>query len=350
MESTPTTPREPKKRCLNCEKKMPRKAVFCPACGQRDTDGKVQLKDLLFKLWSTVFHIDNKLFRTLAHLCVPAKITQEYFKGRMKRYLHPIQFYLLTMVFAVYVITQNATQNNKSTEPESLIFDRGKMAMLEEIKMHIDSLPDELKRHITAEAVDSAVAIKNRDLLENYKDSFQVKLPFLFDQKISSAHFSVLPLDSFAIVYKQSNRLNQYFLRQGIKSHRAGTGLGRSFMGSLTWTFLILIGIISGIVYWIFRKKGRYYVEHIVLMLHMHSFFFIVMGILVLMVHQKWLPENSFMFMAAGMVLYSFITVYRFYALPFWSTLWRWLLALACYLLVLFILLLSGYTLCILLF
>ncbi len=127
---------------------MPRKAVFCPACGQRDTDGKVELKDLFSKLWITVFHIDNKLFRTLAHLCVPAKITQEYFKGRMKRYLHPIQFYLLTMVFAVYVMTQNAVQNNKSAEPEEMIFNRGKIAMVEQIKSSIKALPPEMKAKI----------------------------------------------------------------------------------------------------------------------------------------------------------------------------------------------------------
>jgi predicted amidophosphoribosyltransferase len=57
--------------CPNCEKKMPEKAVFCPKCGQKTATAKVRLRDLLWKLWMTTFHLDNKFFRAIFHLAIP---------------------------------------------------------------------------------------------------------------------------------------------------------------------------------------------------------------------------------------------------------------------------------------
>lgn len=81
--------------CLNCHYPLAEFDSFCPNCGQKPTDGKVTMHDLLHELTHTLFHVDGKLFSTLKHIFIPGKLTEEFFKGHHKRYAHPIQLFLV---------------------------------------------------------------------------------------------------------------------------------------------------------------------------------------------------------------------------------------------------------------
>jgi Protein of unknown function (DUF3667) len=81
--------------CLNCHYPLAEFDSFCPNCGQKPTDGKVTMHDLLHEFTHTLFHVDGKLVTTLRHIFVPGKLTLEFFKGHHKRYAHPIQLFLV---------------------------------------------------------------------------------------------------------------------------------------------------------------------------------------------------------------------------------------------------------------
>jgi ribosomal protein L40E len=99
--------------CLNCGEKMPRKATFCPHCGQRNNKGMVSMKELLRRFWSNFSHLDSKFVKMCWQLLIPGKVTAEYFAGRQKRYPHPVQFFFVVMFFFLLLFSKSIGNSNK---------------------------------------------------------------------------------------------------------------------------------------------------------------------------------------------------------------------------------------------
>jgi Protein of unknown function (DUF3667) len=130
--------------CLNCHYPLSEFDKNCSQCGQKPTDGKTTLHDLLHEIVHTLFHLDGKFFWTLKHLFVPGKLTQEFFKGHHKRYAHPVQLFLVLGALAFGTIvsrTHKAEEKiNKSIEENKKSIYREQM--LEELKKtHFELAP-----------------------------------------------------------------------------------------------------------------------------------------------------------------------------------------------------------------
>ena len=94
--------------CLNCHYPLSEFDKNCSQCGQKPTDGRTTMHDLLHEFVHTLFHLDGKLFWTLKHLFVPGKLTTEFFKGHHKRYAHPVQLFLVLGALAFGVLASTA--------------------------------------------------------------------------------------------------------------------------------------------------------------------------------------------------------------------------------------------------
>ena len=94
--------------CLNCHYPLSEFDKNCSQCGQKPTDGRMTMHDLLHEFVHTLFHLDGKLFWTLKHLFIPGKLTTEFFKGHHKRYAHPVQLFLVLGALAFGVLTSTA--------------------------------------------------------------------------------------------------------------------------------------------------------------------------------------------------------------------------------------------------
>ena len=102
--------------CLNCHYPLAEFDSFCPNCGQKPTDGKITIHDLLHEFTHTLFHVDGKLFTTLKHIFIPGKLTLEFFRGHHKRYAHPVQLFLVlgaTFLFMLSFFTHNLEEGVK---------------------------------------------------------------------------------------------------------------------------------------------------------------------------------------------------------------------------------------------
>ncbi len=91
--------------CRNCQGLVAEDDKFCSHCGQKSTDGKISLHDLFHEFVHTWLHVDGKFFATALHLFVPGKLTVEFFKGRHKRYAHPVQLFFLLTVLSLALTT-----------------------------------------------------------------------------------------------------------------------------------------------------------------------------------------------------------------------------------------------------
>ena len=90
--------------CNNCHYPLTSETKYCSHCGQKNTDGRVTVRSLISDFFGIVFNLDNQLFRSLAALIVPGRLTNEYFKGRIKRYFHPIRMFFVQF-FEVNLVT-----------------------------------------------------------------------------------------------------------------------------------------------------------------------------------------------------------------------------------------------------
>ncbi len=79
--------------CPNCGE--PLAGPYCAACGQKDAQRILPLKDLLHEVFHEILHLDARFLGTLALLLKPGALTLEYIEGRRVRWFPPFRLYLL---------------------------------------------------------------------------------------------------------------------------------------------------------------------------------------------------------------------------------------------------------------
>ncbi len=85
---------------------------YCHACGERqprpeDESLAAFLRDQFHELTSA----DGRLWRSVRALCVPGKLTEEYFAGRRSLYVRPVRLFLVGNVLFFFVLTFTATSS-----------------------------------------------------------------------------------------------------------------------------------------------------------------------------------------------------------------------------------------------
>jgi hypothetical protein len=83
--------------CQNCA--APLTGPFCGQCGQHDIDYHRSFHHLIHDLLENVFHFEGKFFVTVAWLLAkPGRITVEFLAGRRMSQLNPLRFYIFVSV------------------------------------------------------------------------------------------------------------------------------------------------------------------------------------------------------------------------------------------------------------
>jgi hypothetical protein len=100
----------PARVCLDCG--APLTGKFCTVCGQKDEALKRGVKDLALEFLQHPL-VDTKLWRSLVPLIFrPGGLTEEYLAGRRTRYVRPLKLYLTISVifFAVLALNHSTDQ------------------------------------------------------------------------------------------------------------------------------------------------------------------------------------------------------------------------------------------------
>ena len=106
-------PRPRPDHCLNCGHAA--EGNFCANCGQEHKDHTVALRPLLSDLLAEVASWDSKLVRTLVPLVIrPGFLTNEYNAGRRIGYLSPLKLYLTVSVLFFLVLSWKAPLNKQN--------------------------------------------------------------------------------------------------------------------------------------------------------------------------------------------------------------------------------------------
>lgn len=310
-------------KCKNCGTKLSKKGHFCPGCGQRDFDGRVRMRDLLAKFFSNFTHLDNKFVKMCWHLFVPARVTISYFEGKIKRYPHPVQFFFIVMFFFLLMFSKqfegsrlNTTGNNFNLQvsgEDTIINDLVKNKLAEsglfpalqhyvtakKYREQFDSMPQEWRTPNAKLLLDSVVRKMDgpweeagKVILSIGKDSIidgplsqdSLLMNFVFSN-VSIGVVDLIELSPEAIIEKYGISAwdQKIALRQGIKSLKDPERLIHQYVGSFGWAILVLISCMALVLKLLYWKRGGYYVEHFIFLMHQQSgaFLLITLGMVI---------------------------------------------------------------------
>jgi hypothetical protein len=369
IEDTTKTEGTPKPKCLNCDKKMPRKADFCPHCGQRNNQGRVTMRELVERLWIAVMHLDGKLLKSLRDVAMPARLTNEYFSGRQKRYFNPIRFFGVVMLFFLLVLRHydfdretggkseekgvgisadengpgiNFGSNEETRNFYNLLSD---YASHNQVKAQYNLLDSSQKAQIAAPILDTVLTRafpelyrigKNQDTTDMRDrfadfDSMNISLAFKEYRFAGKDILRCSPEELFK-KYQIESRLEQMLIGQSIKTIKNPQSLKYSYLGSFTWTILVMVSVMAYLLLLLFGNQKGLYVEHFLFLLHGHCGVLLPLGIAMAIDQYIYhLPDFVFTALGVGIVLYTFLAMYRYYGQSLLRTFFKWLFFNFCY-------------------
>jgi Protein of unknown function (DUF3667) len=357
-----------KNYCQNCYYPLPYKAKFCPHCGQKSTDIKIGMGAMLKKLWDTTFHLESKTLRSLWQLLVPGLMSAEFFKGKQGRYPHPLRLFLVVMFFFLILfnsavdkafqggggihIKVDSTEGNKNVQDvlNGIPYEKQLelVGQVIDLRAAYESLPAEMKNKNSRRVFDSlsqrlllsTTAVKGLTLekLDSFKivdqlDTINVSFGF---KKINLAAADVLHLTPEGVIsrYGITNWADKILVRQGIKTIKAPNALGSAYVGSLTWTLLAQVTALSGVLFLLYIRRRRYYVEHFIFLLHFHTGLMLALTL-------AWIPlrlglgNSTPLALAAGLSPFAFLlAMRRFYGQGWAKTVFKWLIFTLIYIII----------------
>jgi hypothetical protein len=254
--------------CLNCDQPLPEpRPKFCPACGQETNVKPPTLREFAQQFGGAYFSTEGALWRTLKLLLTkPGELTKQYLAGRRKHYVLPLRLYLTISVIVLLVMRSLAALEVKVSDeemsplkPRSMSVRVGSgQAGLKDGVFFCDDLPAWLCKRLQRRIDIEPKALKRE--IENLSDRFMSSL--------GTAMFVLLP--SFAL-----------------------------------WLRLL------------YRNRGLRYTEHLVFALHVHAFWFLMLGLML---------TNQALLIALAMVavpVYGLLAMRRVYAGRWWPRLLR---------------------------
>jgi hypothetical protein len=251
----------PTPACPNCGEVASRRARYCTGCGQRQDQNLLSIRLLLGELLEEMLSLDGRLPRSLAALFVrPGHLTREYRAGRIARYVRPFRLYLASSVIFFLALSFALWFNDLPVGPE-LLNRGGSTADSTAAAAGADSTAggitaDQVEPATFNELVRSALAeAKSREQPAGVSSGWRLFLDPFIDSVAGDATGTV-------------RRLTDRLLRDAPKA------------------VFILLPVFALFLKGLYIRRRRFYVEHLVFVLHTHAFAFLLATILLL------LPKN----------------------------------------------------------
>lgn len=263
-------------KCPNCGE--PLQGPYCYICGQSQKETRRFFLTLLGDLFDDVFTPDGRTARTLFSLLFrPGRLTLEYSAGRRARYLPPIRLYLVTsFLFFLFLSISSALEGPLRIQNNLVVHDTGSPDATRDIILGRPPPAQETAKPEVSHAPGAGATADVPDVsITNTADASEdAELVQGFDEAATRLKIDILS-DS------ANDRARELVRAQGKKVARLlkedpGALLSRliDMIPPIMFVLLPLFALLLKLAY---LGSGRYYVEHLILALHTHSFIFFVL-------------------------------------------------------------------------
>jgi hypothetical protein len=265
--------------CLNCGARL--SGQYCGLCGQRAATRLISIWQLLAEAFGDLFELDSRLWRTLVPLLIrPGQLTRDYLLGRRARYMPPFRMYLvLSLIFFVVAFFNPREELGLLFEPEPVptAAEEGaaQQAREEFLEGFIDGASGE--EDVVADQVDES-GVEPDGTADDTRDSVRVAVGTGDEQcNIDSESLADWP-DWF------KRRLTPERLE--VVCDRIVADDGATFLDLLVdnipVALIVLLPLMALVLKILYPLSRRYFVEHLLFIVHFHAFFFLILTLQIL--------------------------------------------------------------------
>ena len=279
--------------CLNCVAHL--KGPYCHNCGQPDRHFIRFFPKVLWEMVNEAFDFDSKVFRTIIPLLLsPARLTMEYIAGRRARYVNPLRLYIITSVLFFITVTYFGDDLEIRTDNKG---DHNVVSFTD----GTDNNPDtEVDKSLNPESNPDTKDEEKLDItLDNGELWEPVTNPVTFDDTFSEDITKKLNQVLWDMVRKLEKAIND--------DPRV---LLDEFLNTIPQMMFILLPLFALLLKLTYIYKKHYYMEHLILALHSHSFIFFTLLLIMLMGKIGNLIEQGTWLVSAINILTVFLYIW----------------------------------------
>jgi hypothetical protein len=245
------------KDCLNCGHHVDER--FCPHCGQENTEVKEPALGMIIHAIADYFHFEHKFFGTLKPLLLkPGFLSKEYIAGKRESYIYPIRLYIFISILFFLVIL--ADKNKPSAESNRSLQDQPTLI----------TAPNENsnKNEHTSTVIEPDASSVFSFVVETLF-SWQVMDSTTLAYEKRQTALSESERDGFlkaAFIKKRLLLKEDPHQREKFKEH---------WLHNFPKIMFLLLPMFALILKLVYLRKKKYYYEHFIYSLHVHSAIFI---------------------------------------------------------------------------
>jgi hypothetical protein len=267
--------------CANCHSALA--GEYCAVCGQRHEPHVHTVAHFAGEALESVSHADSRLWRTLWYLLArPGFLTREFFAGRRVRYLPPFRLYLVIslMFFLVVGLPEGVAIKVDDGSPEDRVENMNAAAAALEKQTGAGS--EQLK--LAAARIRQQAEKEKAALKADEDDGTADAAP----ESVVGPKYGLQDqnaMTEFCNEFKNPDpAANQNYAKLHSACAKISEDGGRELAKTVAhnipramFVFLPLLALAMKPLYW---RPKRYYVEHLLFLVHNHAFVFLVLSIL----------------------------------------------------------------------
>ena len=287
--------------CPNCGTALEPQFEFCPTCGQENHELKVPFRHLAFEFFEGITHFDTKFWNTLKALATPGRLTQEFLAGRRARYVPLGRLYLFVSVVFLFLLGRSMDASMRHQMESGMV------------GVQNDSASSPPRTGVRVQGSDDLDVEYSFQLTDSMHEALYGRVDHMSDEQLDSV-LMVMPAER--------NWFNRHLLVAVAHIPNDNDGafhyLSSLVTRSFSYLMFILMPFTALLLEFIFARK-RYYYEHLVFSVHVHTAFFLIGIIWVLLVWVGVPQAIKTVFVLAGLI-YSLTALKRVYGKSWGAT------------------------------
>jgi len=265
--------------CENCG--APMAGPFCAQCGQAAVDYRRSFRHIIVDVLDSFLSWDSKFFATIGWLIArPWHLTNQFLAGRRVRYVHPLRLYLLASILFFFVVNYWA---------KSIHADPSKLSAEDRAEIAADpDIPPAVKARIRG-ALDAKGQTQPEAQTSPSPQAAVTPQPSVIGSPPPSVT-SPSPAGDFGPLVQLDKPPSDKFekwLEQRAKEKMGEHGSKMALFiatlfSNLPYMMLCCIPLFALVLKVLYVRKRVFYIDHLVYALHIHSFAYLAIMLIVL--------------------------------------------------------------------
>jgi len=305
--------------CLNCGSVL--SGQYCGNCGQRSRSRLISLWELISDAFGDLLELDSRIWRTIFPLLLkPGKLTRDYLEGRRARFMPPFRTYLvLSILFFLVLLFDPKKEFGILFEPEPEVAAESSEP---------DQSAEEMRAEILAELADEGVIVSQE---ESDVDDFEESADSSSDGKDydtwtgpkitingdddddSDCDVETGDLDLPVWLARRLTKERLIIVCERIKADSGADFLSK-LIDNIPAALFVLLPLMAFVLKIMYPLSKRYYVEHLLFVVHFHAYFFLMLILMILFSRLGeliQLPETPVTIAIVAMSLYVPVYLYK---------------------------------------